>query len=1792
MIGNLTNAYATGAVSGGSQVGGLIGSTNNFASVITNVYATGAVSGGSQVGGLIGLLSGQGPGHPAALSFAYSTGAVSGGSQFGGLVGRDTFGAVTNSYWDTQTSGQASSADGIGRTTAQLQGALPTGFDGTVWGTGTGLYPYLKTFFPDGVQAVSGTAYKDAGATVAASGAAGAVTANLDAGGALLGQATTGANGYYYFALPAGTVANGSNLLVSTPTAGSLAVNAATLAASTYTSGAPAQTGVNLYGGFLSEQTAATALSAVPSFSDLKTAANTVAGSDGSADGTLGSLGMPGYLTTGSSFTIDQSYSGAGLLVITGAGDPITVSNAVTITSGGALALLSGGALAIDAPITAEGATSVALKYNTGNSTNLSFGLTAAGFTGSLSFTNADGSAATASQGGSLAINGVPYALLYSMSDVAAINASAATLQGNYALAGSLDGSSVTGWVPLGTDGAGNILNSTGYTGSFTGLGHVIAKLTIDTGSNDIAGLFGFTDGAVRDLGLTGGSVKGGSYVGGLVAATNTGAITDAYVAEPVSGQSYVGGLVGYNIAPIADAYATGAVSGSYTVGGLLGVNYGPIANAFATGAVSGGDFIGGLVGGNSGAIVNAYATGAVRGGQNVGGLYGDMESGNTVTNVYATGAVSGTSYVGGLDGGNSFLGNGYWDTQTSGLSVVGPATGTGLTTAQLQGTLPSGFDPSVWGTGPGLYPYLKSFFPNGVQAVSGTAYSDAGSTPLASGAAGAIVVSALANGAALGSATTGANGYYYIALPAGTLTGAQQLLTYLSGGTVKANTYVAGASGNVDADLYGGWLRMLSNAGTTSAMFTGLGTALGGNTGSDFLYGSGAIASGTALGIVSDNAVGFVIDGALDVGSSTISLHAAGPVTQTAAVTAGSLELLGASASYVLTDGGNGVGTLAADTGGVSLANTGDLAVGAVDATTGVASSGNVDLVTTGNLTIASGAQVSWGGGGTSVLSAGGDFVNNEGSDAVTATHGGRWLIYSAAPGSDTFGAFDSGNTAIWNAAGLAPGAVTETGNRYLFAYRPTLTVTTTDVGKTYGEDATAAVAAAYGISGLEPGVSGAFLGDSASAVFSGAPSVTSAGSGATASVAGGPYTITATAGALSVFDGYLLAFSNAGQLTVDARPITVTANAQSRLYGDTNPILTYAVGGDGLANGDTLSGALTTSATAASNVGGYDITQGSLAASSNYALTYVAGTLSVTARPLTVTADALGRLYGDVNPALTYTIGGDGLVNGDTLSGALATSATAASNVGGYGIGQGTLAASSNYDLTYIAGALSVTARPLTVTADTLSRLYGDANPALTYTIGGDGLVNGDTLSGALTTSATTASNVGGYGITQGSLAASSNYDLTYVAGTLSITARPLTVMADDLSRIYGDANPALSYAVGGDGLANGDTLSGALTTAATTVTGVGSYGITQGSLAASSNYALSYVAGTLAITARPLTVTADDLSRLYGDANPALTYTAGGLVNGDTLSGALATSATTASNVGGYGINKGTLAASNNYDLTYVAGTLAITARPLTITADDLSRTYGDANPALTYTVGGLVNGDTLSGSLTASATAASSVGSYGIAQGSLAASPNYAPTYVAGTLTVTARPLTVAADDQVRLIGQNNPPLTYRLISGTLVNGDSLGGAPATSASLASGLGNYAITQGTLAASSNYALAFVPGTLTVDAVSPRPLFFAIPEGGGAQAYVLGTPRSDWFFSGTWPSEDSDIDDIPALLGTDIFIVTPDSFGWFDVSGIDSGWLFFQLGPPGQLTPFHPVKSSSKAAALLPATRFAMK
>ncbi len=266
---------------------------------------------------------------------------------------------------------------------------------------------------------------------------------------------------------------------------------------------------------------------------------------------------------------------------------------------------------------------------------------------------------------------------------------------------------------------------------------------------------------------------------------------------------------------------------------------------------------------------------------------------------------------------------------------------------------------------------------------------------------------------------------------------------------------------------------------------------------------------------------------------------------------------------------------------------------------------------------------------------------------------------------------------------------------------------------------------------------------------------------------------------------------------------------------------------------------------------MGTYAITQGTLTAGGNYALSFVGNNLTIGARAVQVTADGQSKTYGDADPTLGYSVTAGNLIGTDGFTGTLARDP--GENVGTYAITQGTLSAGGNYALTYAGANLTITARPITVTVDPQSKVYGDADPALTYRITAGNLVNRDTFTGSLTRVA--GASVGTYAIQQGTLALSGNYTLSYVGADLTITPRPLAVKADDKTKVLGAVDPALTYTITSGNLVAGDTFSGALTRAAGET--VGSYAITQGTLALSANYALSFTPGTLKITYAPNSV-----------------------------------------------------------------------------------------------------------------------------------------------------------------------------------------------------------------------------------------------------------------------------------------------------------------------------------------------
>ncbi|MCC8424742.1 MBG domain-containing protein, partial [Mucilaginibacter sp. UR6-11] len=200
-------------------------------------------------------------------------------------------------------------------------------------------------------------------------------------------------------------------------------------------------------------------------------------------------------------------------------------------------------------------------------------------------------------------------------------------------------------------------------------------------------------------------------------------------------------------------------------------------------------------------------------------------------------------------------------------------------------------------------------------------------------------------------------------------------------------------------------------------------------------------------------------------------------------------------------------------------------------------------------------------------------------------------------------------------------------------------------------------------------------------------------------------------------------------------------------------------------------------------------------------------------------------------------------------------------------------------------------ITRAPLTIKVDSLNKAYGAAVPTLTVSY--SGFVNGETVDSlttqpVLSTTATVASHVAGSPYTiSASSAVSANYSITYVSGTLSVNAVPLTITADNQVKIYGAALPALTANY--IGFVNSDTPANlttapTLTTTATSSSPVNTYAITAGG-AMDSDYTISYAPGTLTIGKAQLTITADNQSKAYGDAVPTLTASYAGFVNGET-------------------------------------------------------------------------------------------------------------------------------------------------------------------------------------------------------------------------------------------------------------------------------------------------------------------
>jgi hypothetical protein len=409
----------------------------------------------------------------------------------------------------------------------------------------------------------------------------------------------------------------------------------------------------------------------------------------------------------------------------------IVISGAFNWASANSLTLIAYDSITITEPVTVNGNGAVSLLTNDGGTSgNVSFGPK-----GSLTFINTSNS---------LMINGNAYTLVDSVAALA--SSIAASPSGNFALANSYNAAADGGY--------SNSPIATSLTGKVEGLGNTISRLSLVYKSSHgkrrgaYLALFAAVDtsGVVENLQLTKMALKNSAHsnsgVGGLVVNNagylfgdhvsgsiqsrgsaaglvlynlSTGSIVSSSATVRIDGQGGGGGLVATNDGSISLSSADG--SGRGMAAGLVAQNEGLISQSYATGEAT----VGGLVlyneanGTNYGTIKDSYSTVAIAGGAS-GGFVGEATlTGTTIETSYSTGAVLAGDGGFACQAGPSNVSNDYWDTTTSGTAYAecsdeNTSGITGLTTAQFQSGLPSGFDPKIWAESPkinGGLPFL-----------------------------------------------------------------------------------------------------------------------------------------------------------------------------------------------------------------------------------------------------------------------------------------------------------------------------------------------------------------------------------------------------------------------------------------------------------------------------------------------------------------------------------------------------------------------------------------------------------------------------------------------------------------------------------------------------------------------------------------------------------------------------------------------------------------------------------------------------------------------------------------------------------------------------------------------------------------------------------------------------------------------------------------------------------------------------------------------------------------------------
>ncbi len=673
---------------------------------------------------------------------------------------------------------------------------------------------------------------------------------------------------------------------------------------------------------------------------------------------------------------------------------------------------------------------------------------------------------------------------------------------------------------------------------------------------------------------------------------------------------------------------------------------------------------------------------------------------------------------------------------------------------------------------------------------------------------------------------------------------------------------------------------------------------------------------------------------------------------------------------------------------------------------------------------------------------------------------------------------------------AALSPTAVlnnyivTNAGASFTITARPA-TWTTTAASKTYGD---------LDPSPLTTGSGSGFLAaDNVTATYTRAAGET---------VVGSPYSISATLAPAAVLSNYVIT-NNGASFTITPRPATWTTNAASKTYGDPDPSPLTTGSGSGFLTTDNVT-ATYTRATGETVVGSpYSITATLAPATvlSNYVITNAGASFTITPRSATWTTNAASKTYGDPDPSPLTTGSGSGFLTTDNVT-ATYTRTAGETVVGSPYSVTATLAPAavlSNYVITNNGASFTITQRPATWTTSAASKTYGDLDPSPLTTGSGSGFLAADNVTATYSRIAGETAAGGPYHITAtlSPAAVLSNYIVTNVGASFTISPRLATWATTAASKTYGDLDPSPLTTGSGSGFLAADNVTATYSRIAGETVPGGPYHITAtlSPAAVLSNYIVTNVGASFTISPRSATWATTATSKTYGDLDPTPLTTGNG-------SGFLAADNVTAtySRIAGETVLGGpyhitaTLspaAVLSNYTVTNVGASFTIASRLATWATTAASKTYGnlDPSPLTTGSGSGFLAADNVTATYSRAAGETVLGSPYQI---TATLSPavvlsNYTVTNVGANFTIAPKALTITASDRLKTLGEAITFAGSEFTSTGLIAGDTISSVSLTSAGApASALvGTYPIVPSNAigAALVNYTITYTSGTLKV-------------------------------------------------------------------------------------------------------------